>query len=272
MILARPSGLHEAVLEGALPGLTTVGFRIIDPPLGTVVRSRVEGEDGGITESAPGVYALEFVAPASAGDFLVVWDYGDPEDPDQQFTEQLRVRSTNLATSEVTTESVLAAIEDLMQARLRVGGFTEAGGGRKVAHFQNAADEGGATNPTLDRATSIAERMASAVVRDFRGYDDEDLGDLLEIAALRGAIRLEGSAYPEQVRTEQSPARLWMDLLEREEEELRGRIRVVVDDGEDDGGPGLDAVWSFGEQDMTGIIAPGSEIPVPLYPRQRREW
>ena len=270
---ARPTGTYEAVLEGALPGLTTVGVRVIDPPAGDVVTARVQGVAGGIVESAPGVYAKVMTAPGTVGDYLVVWDYGDPLDADQQFTEQLRVTATTLEFAEITPESVLAAMEEYMAGRLRESTFetggSAAGGGARVEHFTAN------TWPTAAMAERVATRMASMIVRDFAGADDDDLADLLDIAALRGAIALEGASYPEQVASERSPARLWMDLLERSETDLRARLPVVADAGEDEGGPGLDPVWYFGPLLPVQHIAEGAEgplLPAVRTVSRRRVW
>lgn len=80
---ATASGTFTAVVSGADTGLTgTIGVAITEED-GTVITAR---STAGITENiaGSGVYSKTLTAPATAGDYLIVWDngtgdYADPE-------------------------------------------------------------------------------------------------------------------------------------------------------------------------------------------------
>ena len=122
-----------------------------------------------------------------------------------------------------------------------------------------------ATKPDMATALLVAEREASAVLRLYPLAGDADASLLVDIAALRGAIELEGAFYAEQVAENRSPARLWLSLLESKVGALDNSIGGA-DDGESSGRQ-LAAAWSF----PTGTVhAPGSECPQPIYCEYRR--
>jgi len=74
MIYAAPSTLFEATVQGAGTGLVgTMGVRIKAVPSGTTVLARTTA---GITEVNPGIYTKQLTAPATLGDYLVIWDDG----------------------------------------------------------------------------------------------------------------------------------------------------------------------------------------------------
>jgi hypothetical protein len=168
----------------------------------------------------------------------------------------------------VTFAAVMAAVETMMRPRLKVGNFSEGGGGVLVDHFQDDP----ATRPTLATATEAVARHTAEADTDYSGAEGEDAPAIVTVAALRTAIELESTHYPEQVAAERSPARFWLELLTRYEDRLAARESENEGDvGPDGGGPGLDAVWNFGPR--CDPRAPGSEAPIPLAgTRCRRVW
>jgi hypothetical protein len=140
----------------------------------------------------------------------------------------------------VNPELVLAAVESLMRARLIEGGNFTAGTGERAEHFTSR------TNPTRARALEVATREAFAAARDYPRASVEDHEDLVSLAALRAAIELEGSSYPDQVETGRSPARFWRDLLNDRLKRLDVRMPVVPDtDPETPGVQGAAPIYAF---------------------------
>jgi hypothetical protein len=177
---------------------------------------------------------------------------------------------TGLPPSVVTFAAVMAAVESMMKPRLRLGsegGQFSAGSGTLVDHFQNDPP----TRPTLSTATEVITRHMGEAAVDYNAAEDVDAPSIITVAALRSAIELESTHYPEQVNSDRSPARVWIDLLARYEDRLAAR-ESTVDIGEDEGGPGLDAVWGFGSTSTEGILAPGSEYAIPVETPRRRVW
>jgi hypothetical protein len=71
-VLVPPSAILTAVLEGAPHGLTgSLGFQITDPAGLVLVPRRVTGID----EDPPGTYTTSEIAPATAGHYVLRWDY-----------------------------------------------------------------------------------------------------------------------------------------------------------------------------------------------------
>lgn len=162
----------------------------------------------------------------------------------------------------VPPDAVLAAVESLMEARRREGGFSASGGGRAVDHFTPN------TRPTLATATEVATREAGAVSGEYPAATDAETELLVDVAALRAAVELEGSHYPEQVESNRSPARLWLDLLDSKVSRLDLRLGSPAQERT---GSELAARWSFPGSDLRGVIAEGSEAPRPLVER-RLQW
>ena len=157
---------------------------------------------------------------------------------------------------------VLDALRDLLAFRLHTGTFTsDVNSTGVVPNF--TAD----TRPTLEQATRMAGLMADAVAREFPRAAPADSESLTEIASLRGAIRLEGALYPDQVESLRSPARLWLDMLETLTEDLLDRLGPIGrgSSGDDEipvdpeTGLPVGPVWSF--PDYCPPRAPGSELP-----------
>lgn len=72
-VLAPPSTILTAVLEGAPHGLTgSLGFQITDPLGVVLVPRRVTGID----EDPPGTYTTSEIAPVTVGHYFLRWDYG----------------------------------------------------------------------------------------------------------------------------------------------------------------------------------------------------
>jgi len=89
MIYAQPSSTYEAVVQGFDTGLAgTVGVRLIDNQGATTVARTTTG----ITESiaGSGIYTATLTAPATAGQYTIVWDDGSVA-PAHVATEDLTV-------------------------------------------------------------------------------------------------------------------------------------------------------------------------------------
>lgn len=138
----------------------------------------------------------------------------------------------------VDPDRVLAAVESFMRARLIEGGNFTTGSGTRVEHFTDG------TTPTRDVAMEAATREAYAAGREYprAGTDDQD--DLVNVAAFRSAMELEGSSYPDQVESGRSPARFWRDLLNDRLKRLDKRFPPAPDADPDE---------------------PGSQSAMPLY-------
>lgn len=94
-IYAIPSTTFQAVVNGVPTGLTgTLGVRLLNlgvtPPSTTIAR-----QTSGITEnpSGSGVYVVSLTAPATIGEYLVVWDTGTTT-PSTTASEELFVTGT----------------------------------------------------------------------------------------------------------------------------------------------------------------------------------
>jgi len=250
----------EAVLEGAPTGLMgTVAVRVVSTPAGAVIVPR---STAGITEAAPGVYVVELEVPTNTADpsLLIVWDLGDPADPAETFTEELRL--TGIVAAPVVTgpdggvvldaTAVRLETAGLMAFRLRQSGFVAGQGGAETTDFTAA------TTPNLVTAQRVTERNAALVSDDFPGADAGDEPELRTIAALRSAIELEASAPT----MDEARIRAWRD-------QLREYVKRVTDTGGDGPAPGepgarvLDPVWSFGPAE--DVRVEGSEGPQPVY-------
>lgn len=84
-----PSGTFEAVASGFVSGLTgTIGVRILDNAGGTPLARSTSG----IAEypSSSGIYYVSLVAPATTGQYTIMWDNGSAT-PGNVATESLVV-------------------------------------------------------------------------------------------------------------------------------------------------------------------------------------
>lgn len=89
MIYATPGSSIEATLSGAPTGLTgTLGVRILDNTGGTTLARQTSG----ISEfpAGSGFYSVTLGAPATAGQYTVMWDTGSVT-PSTTFTDDLVV-------------------------------------------------------------------------------------------------------------------------------------------------------------------------------------
>lgn len=179
------------------------------------------------------------------------------------------------SSTDLESGPVLEALRDLLAFRLHTGTFsTPTISTGTVANF--TAD----TRPTLDQATRMAGLMADAVARDFPRAAPADADSLTEIASLRGAIRLEGALYPDQVESQRSPARLWLDMLESLTEDLLDRLGPIGrgSTGDDEipvdpeTGLPVGPVWSFDDGCWRAIGSECEIPPIPCCPPRSLRW
>ncbi len=92
MLVEVAGATFPAIFDGETTGLVgTLAVRILDSTTGDVVVARSTDD---IIEIAPADYRAELVAPDTDGSYLIVWDLGDPDDPDGTFSEELLVNAT----------------------------------------------------------------------------------------------------------------------------------------------------------------------------------
>lgn len=115
MISALPSATFDAYLQGAPTGLVgTVGVKITNAS-GSVITARTTS---GIAEYVTGSYHKTLTAPASNGNYLVIWDASGTF-----VTEELRVGATtqqiadSIFTSTITVTTPVAANGDITVIR-----------------------------------------------------------------------------------------------------------------------------------------------------------
>lgn len=176
---------------------------------------------------------------------------------------------------------VLPAVETFMVLRTRAAAaFGVAvtgpqGGGRLLGHFSDGPNPDAdppttepATRPTRAQALEVITRMAAVISNAYAAAQENDKPELVEVAALMSAIRLETMFYAEEVQSERSPARVWMDLLETATTELDGRLGPPKDGDSTPGG--LQVAGSFRGSGGCGRVEgaetslwPGSAYPWP---------
>lgn len=144
-----------------------------------------------------------------------------------------------------------------MGSRLKEGNL-RAGAAGVVANFTAN------TRPPLARAQEVTTRTAAMYSRAYVAAEEADGADLIDLAALYAAIELEGAYYSEQVESNRSPARLWLDLLEKRTEAVDARLGAPGESPAAPGGAALAAVWGFGSD--CPPRAEGSECAVPPVP------
>lgn len=231
MIYARRGQTIEPELDGAPTGLTgTIGVRLIDPPGGAVLIARTTA---GITESAPGVYTATLTIPDTLPDesLLLVWDLGDPADPDETFTEELEVNATGtpvfpaapeeaalllLGLDGSTTPMALPTVADigaLLHARTYVNGV-------QIGTFNDD------TRPTGDAVTRLVEIAAAGVATQIGepvpvAYEQE----ARHLVVLQAATLIEASYFPEQLDSDQSAYRQYSAMFLSSRDALLARLR-----------------------------------------------
>lgn len=216
-----------------------------------------QGDDTSNYQAAP----ILLPGDLTVGDYDAVFEHAAMARP-----VRISYRVVGASPSVVTFDAIMAGVRTLLKPRLRAGGFSQGGGGTQLDDFTED------TRPTLATTTEAVARHMGEVSEEFAEAEDDDAPGLVTVAAYRAAIELESSHYPEQVSSDRSAARFWLELLGRYEERLRARIVAIADEGPDGGDPGMDPVWNFGPTSLEGIVAPGSETPIPLVPSRRREW
>lgn len=118
MIYAQPGSTFEATSNGASTGLVgTIGVRIVDGQGGTTLARSTAS----IVESpaGSGIYTARIVAPATAGQYVVVWDTGGGSPT--WASEDLTVSSSSPAAS-VPSGLDLCALADVKALMQKSGG------------------------------------------------------------------------------------------------------------------------------------------------------
>lgn len=139
-MIAAPSTSREATLTGVATGLVgTLTARVINPPAGTVV---VAETTSNITEGPTGTYTWVFTTPSSAGQYLIVWDYGGSEDP----VEELEVTWSSAAAASPPDGSPLFTV-----AQVRARGIAES-----VISDDNVETLRAAIENELERALGVS--------------------------------------------------------------------------------------------------------------------
>lgn len=125
MIVTAPSVSVEAVAEGFATGLVgTIGVRVLDGQGGTTLARTTSGILE--TPAASGIYTATFTAPATAGQYVVVWDDGV-----QFASEQLQVTATAFSPTIPSTPTSYTA-QEVVDAALKMS--------RRPLQAQNRTD------------------------------------------------------------------------------------------------------------------------------------
>lgn len=191
MIYARPSVSFEAGASGFPSGLVgTLGVRITDGVGGTTLARRTTG----ITEypAGSGIYSAVLTAPSVEGQYQVVWDTGGASP--QWGSDELTVTGSS---PEPAPSDVLCDVADvaaLLRAR------TKDDSGNELGDF--TAD----TRPTDVEVEELIEQAADMVLAVANGDVPSRLyGFGRHVVALRTAMMVELTYWPEQVQRENSP-------------------------------------------------------------------
>lgn len=191
MIYSRPAASFEATASGFPTGLTgTIGVRITDGIGGTTVARSTAG----ISEypAGSGIYTKVLTAPGTEGQYQVVWDTGGASP--QWATDEITVTGS---TPEPFPSDLLCDVEDvasLLRAR------TKDDSGNELGDF--TAD----TRPTDTEVEVLIEQAAEMVLAVANGDVPTRLYSFgRHVVALRTAMMVELTYWPEQVQRENSP-------------------------------------------------------------------
>jgi hypothetical protein len=188
MAYAQPGTTENAFLDGAPSGLVgTLTFKVIT----ATGASSITETTSGITEIVPGVYRKQFTVPVS-GEYLIVWHDGTTA-----ITEELVVTETGHPPPRNTSlVPTLGDVATLVRART-------------VDENGNRGAFTSSTNPTDDQVDELIGRAVDEVRRrggpTLASTDDESLiAAARELAAIRAAMLVELSYYPEQANEDSS--------------------------------------------------------------------
>lgn len=247
MIYAEENADFTAVLWNQTTGLTgTLTVGIFNPQTASYV---VSPTTSGITETpaGSGVYLADLTCPPVLEDaaiYLILWD-----DPAMDVVaEELRP----VAGVGVESPSSLPSVADvgaLLRAR------TKDLNGTEIGTFDDD------TRPTGAQVQIMMAHAADEVYAELGAYDDvptELKSSARRLVALRTAMLVELSYFPEQVQSGRSPYEHIKDLYEAALPRMVEATRESVDGGEHAAGAGIVPRYSFPVNEG-GMIGNGSE-------------
>jgi hypothetical protein len=209
---AKPGEAYTAILELGITGqMGVVAYTLIDPaipnspPGANVVIAR---STAGITEPALGTYIVEKVAPTAdfGATYVQVWDAGDPDDPEETWTDTLELvehlpEELDFPGNYVPT---LDDVASLIRAR------TVDVNGNELGTFTPTT-----TRPTDDQVSNLvgqAVRDVGAIVGET--VPEKIRPEVARVAAIRAAMLVELSFFPSQIGTPRSQYAMLKDLWE----------------------------------------------------------
>lgn len=229
MVTARSGQQFEATLEGVATDLVGTVALTVDNAAGTAVIARattsiVELSSG--SDPGAGVYVATRTAPTLADDvpqalYTLIWDLGDPDDADENYTETLLVRADPSFTYLPNQDEVGI----LIRAR------TYDVNGNELGTFSQD------TTPTDIQVARLIDVAASDVAIEvgtsFHDNADQEFAARRAVA-LRAAMLVELSYFQEQVNSDQSAypqlAEMYADVIAklsaRIDDNLAAGVRV----------------------------------------------
>jgi hypothetical protein len=194
----QPGLEYTRYLYGAPPGIVGTLGATLKRPNNTVISARTTS---GITEPEPGIYVFTAIAPEETGPVVLVWDDATPTPP----------VSDALIVIDLVPTDVTASLEEVA---VHIMARTKDAYGNELGTF--TAD----TRPTADQV----RRTIVQAEQDVDAYIDTDLPTeaipiAREAVAIRAAMIIERSYYPEQITANRSPY-----------EHLRDEWRAIVGD------------------------------------------
>jgi len=197
MIYARPGEVFTETLTGAPTGLVgTIGIRIDSADEEDAIFPRTTA---GIVEvpAGSGTYSVSLTAPLVEANYLITWDTvkgGAPLDPEHVGVDQLQV--TRIAPFDL----VVAFLPDPIDVAALLTART----------FLDSGDEAGQftaeTRPTEGQVQTLINQagneVSAKVGQDIE--DDRQRAYARELIAIRAAMGVELSYFPEQANAEDS--------------------------------------------------------------------
>lgn len=201
---SAPSVSFETSASGFATGLVgTLGVRVMDGLGATTVSRRTTG----IVESpaGSGIYTATLTAPSLEGQYVIVWDSGGASP--EYASEELLVTYSEPQPAPSVVECDVQDVASLLRAR------TKDDSGNEVGDF--TAD----TRPTESEVEDLIAQSASMVNAVANGDIPSRLVEFAQhVVALRTAMMVELTYWPEQVQRENSPfghlREMFVDALE----------------------------------------------------------
>lgn len=247
MKYAAPNSTVEAVFQTGQTGRTgDVGARLMDPPQNVTIIARWTD---GIVESPPGsgVYVTSFPAPIAAGDYMIVWEIDEASGT--WATEEMTVSAAPPAPVAEAATPTVAEVGSLLRAR------TKDNVGNELGTFTPN------TRPREDAVLSLIQQAANEVGMRV-GFETPAVvwPSVRWMIALRAAMLIELSYFPEQVRSDKSAYDRYERMYNSQIDALEEAVREAGS-GEDPG-EGDDAkLPSFGfPEDVGGMIGWGTRF------------